>query len=101
MQLNLKRIVWWRKCITVTKNKAASDYAMLATSQSSVFLWGMVKHGTRKKSRQLDLNNKTKLVELYNNNSFFVYKYIKTVVPLPIITCKYQSIIGVSMVCTK
>jgi len=64
MQLILKRIVWWRKfCITVTKSKAASDYAMLAT-----FLWGMVKHGTRKKSRKLDLNNKTKRVELYNNN---------------------------------
>ena len=69
MQLILKRIVWWRKCcITVTKNKAASDYAMLATSQNSVILWGMVKHGTRKKSRKLDLNNKTKRVELYNNN---------------------------------
>jgi len=46
---------------TVTKNKAASDYAMLATWQNSVFLWGMVKHGTRKKSRELDLNNKTML----------------------------------------
>jgi len=44
----------------------------------------MVKHGTRKKSRKLDLNNKTKCVELYNNNLFSVYKYIKTVVPLPI-----------------
>ena len=60
--------------LLLLKNKAASDYAMLVTPQNSVFLWGMVKHGTRKKSRKLDLNNKTKCVELYNSNSFSVYK---------------------------
>ena len=65
----------------ITKNKAASDYAMLATWQNSVFLWGVVKHGTRKKSRKLDLNNKTKRVELHKNNSFSVYNVTKQLFP--------------------